>query len=63
VTSKRFKELMDKAGLSNAAAAKALGINERTIRKYIYGENPVPKTVELALLYVVDQKTAESAAV
>jgi plasmid maintenance system antidote protein VapI len=54
---------MDKAGLSNAAAAKALGINERTIRKYIYGENPVPKTVELALLYVVDQKTAESAAV
>jgi plasmid maintenance system antidote protein VapI len=35
--------------LSQRGAARAIGLNERTIRKYVAGDAPIPRTVELAL--------------
>ncbi len=52
MTALQLQRLLDRAGLSQRGAAKALEINERTIRKYVAGESKVPKTVELALLYL-----------
>lgn len=41
-------------------AAKTLEINERTMRKYVSGDSKVPKTVELALLYLASQSSGET---
>jgi hypothetical protein len=55
VTALQLQRLLDRAGLSQRGAAKALEINERSMRRYCSGEQPVPKTVELALLYLASQ--------
>lgn len=55
MTALQLQRLLDRAGLSQRGAAKALEINERTMRKYVSGDSPVPKTVELALLYLASQ--------
>ena len=52
MTPLQLKRLLDRAGLSQRGAAKALEINERTMRKYVAGDAPVPKTVEYALLWL-----------
>ena len=52
LTDAQLQRLLARAGLSQRGAAKALEINERTMRKYIAGESRIPKTVELALLYL-----------
>jgi len=52
MTALQLQRLLDRAGLSQRGAAKALEINERTMRKYVAGDAPIPKTVELALLYL-----------
>ncbi len=56
MTALQLQRLLDRAGLSQRGAAKALEINERTMRKYVAGESKVPKTVELALLYLLNDK-------
>jgi plasmid maintenance system antidote protein VapI len=55
VTALQLQRLLGRAGLSQRGAAKALEINERTMRKYIAGKSKIPKTVELALLYIADK--------
>ena len=52
MTALQLQRLLDRAGLSQRGAAKALEINERTMRKYCAGDQKIPKTVELALLYL-----------
>ena len=52
LTGLQLQRLLDRAGLSQRGAAKALDINERTMRKYIAGDSKIPKTVELALMYL-----------
>jgi plasmid maintenance system antidote protein VapI len=52
LTGGQLQKLLDRAGLSQRGAAKALGINERTMRKYVAGDAEVPKVVELAVLYL-----------
>jgi transcriptional regulator with XRE-family HTH domain len=52
MTAGQLQRLLDSAGLSQRGAAKEIGINERTIRKYVSGESKIPKTVELALCWV-----------
>jgi hypothetical protein len=52
MTALQLQRLLDKNGMSQRGAAKALEINERTMRKYVAGESKIPKTVELALLYL-----------
>jgi plasmid maintenance system antidote protein VapI len=56
MTALQLQRLLDRIGLSQRGAAKALEINERTMRKYCAGDSPVPKPVELAILYLVHQQ-------
>ena len=55
MTALQLQRLLDRAGLSQRGAAKALEINERTMRKYAAGDAPIPKTVELALRWLESQ--------
>lgn len=49
MTGGQLQRLLDRAGLSQRGAAKTLGINERTMRKYVAGDQAIPKVVELAI--------------
>jgi len=49
-----FIALLERTGLTPAAAARALEISDRTMRRYFAGSSPVPRAVELALLYLVE---------
>jgi plasmid maintenance system antidote protein VapI len=53
MTALQLQRLLDSAGLSQRGAAKAIGINERTMRKYVAGESEIPLTVEFALRWVI----------
>jgi DNA-binding XRE family transcriptional regulator len=52
MTASQLQRAIERAGLSQRGAAKALEINERTMRKYVAGDSKIPKTVELAMLYL-----------
>jgi plasmid maintenance system antidote protein VapI len=52
LTALQLQRLLDRAGLSQRGAAKALDINERTMRKYVSGDAAIPRTVELACKYL-----------
>lgn len=54
MTGGQLQKLLDSAGLSQRGAAKEIGINERTMRKYVAGESEIPKTVEYALRWVIN---------
>lgn len=49
MNAKELRALLAQCNLSQRGAAKMLGINERTMRRYVLGEMPVPRLVELAL--------------
>ena len=53
MTPTQLRDLLERAGLSQRGAARKLHIDERTMRRYCAGELPVPRVVELALLYVI----------
>lgn len=44
-----FRAALDVLGLSQTAAAPALGSDPRTIRRWALGERPIPKPVQLLL--------------
>jgi plasmid maintenance system antidote protein VapI len=60
VTPLQLQRLLGRAGLSQRGAARAIGINERTMRKYIAGEAKVPLTVEYALRWITRGSEAVS---
>lgn len=41
------------AGLSQRGTAKALEINERTMRRYVAGDQPIPRVVEYAVRWLI----------
>jgi plasmid maintenance system antidote protein VapI len=55
VTAMQIQRLLDRSGISQRGAAKALEINERTMRKYCAGDAPIPRTVEYAIQWVCSQ--------
>ena len=59
MTALQLQRLLDRTGLSQRGAAKALEINERTMRKYVSGDSKIPKTVELALRYLESQSQSK----
>jgi plasmid maintenance system antidote protein VapI len=61
VTPKQLQAFLDRNGLSQRGAAAAIGIGERTMRRYVAGELPVPRVVELALRWVASQRTTDEA--
>jgi len=52
MTADEVRQLLDQAGLSQREAARALDVNERTMRYYCLGEWPVPKKIEYALRWL-----------
>lgn len=55
MTPKQLSKLLSDAGLSQRGAALLIGINERTMRRYVAGDLVIPRTVELALKWVCDE--------
>jgi transcriptional regulator with XRE-family HTH domain len=45
----QLERILERIGISQRSAARRLGINERTMRKYIAGDAAIPRTVSLAL--------------
>lgn len=44
-----LRELIESSGLSQREIARLLVIDERTLRRYLAGDLPIPKVVELAV--------------
>jgi plasmid maintenance system antidote protein VapI len=59
MTGGQLQKLLDRAGLSQRGAAKTLGINERTMRKYVAGDAEVPRVVELAVRRLAEHKESK----
>lgn len=53
MTGSQLQKLLDRAGLSQRGAAREIGINERTMRKYVADDAEIPRTVEYALRWVI----------
>ena len=45
-------KLLARAKVSQRSAAAILQINERTMRRYIAGDQPTPRVVQFALLFL-----------
>jgi DNA transposition AAA+ family ATPase len=61
MTPRQLQRFLDNAGLSQRGAAREIGIHERTMRAYIAGDLPVPRTVEFALRWVASQQGSKHA--
>jgi hypothetical protein len=59
MTAGQIKKVLAKAALSQRGAAKLLEINERTMRRYVSGEQPIPRVVEYALLWISYQASTK----
>jgi hypothetical protein len=46
---KTYRAMLDALGLNQLAAAKFLGVNERTSRRYASGDWPLPRATALLL--------------
>ena len=55
MTPEDFRTWQSRLGLSNAAAASALGKTRRTIDRYRAGERPIPPSVE-KLIWLLAEK-------
>lgn len=60
MTSQELRRLLEEAGLSQRGAARQLGIDERTMRRYCADDGQVPRLVELAVRFLHLQRLANS---
>jgi len=56
MTPRQLQRFLDDAGMSQRGAAREIGIGERTMRRYIAGDLPLPRAVEYALRWVASQR-------
>ncbi len=54
MTKEQLQKLLDRVGLSQSEAARQLGLDPRSMRRYIGGETEIPTVVELALKKITD---------
>jgi hypothetical protein len=54
MTAVQFEKALKSSGRSGRGAAREMGINERTLRRYLSGEAAIPKLVELVVLCWVE---------
>lgn len=54
----RLRDLLEAAGLSQRGAARELGIDERTMRRYVAGDAAVPRVIFLAVERLRDSPPA-----
>lgn len=57
MTPRQFEKALKDVGLTQRGAAKFLGINERTVRHWVKGTNPVPRAIELLLKVMISYRT------
>jgi transcriptional regulator with XRE-family HTH domain len=55
-----LKKLIEQAGLSQREVAKMISIDERTMRRYIAGDLPIPRVVELAVTCLVEHSPQDN---
>ncbi len=53
---KQYAEAIDRLGLSQRAAGRFLGVEERTSRRWISGESAIPESVAKLLRLMVQMK-------
>jgi transcriptional regulator with XRE-family HTH domain len=58
MTTKEFRAVLDKLGLTQAAAARLLGADARTFRRYALDETNIPQALALLLRLMVAGKVA-----
>jgi transcriptional regulator with XRE-family HTH domain len=56
MTPAQLTKALKQADLSQSEAARRLGIDPRTMRRYIAGDLAIPLVAELALRYVIEHK-------
>lgn len=56
MTPKQYAEALTRLGLSQRAAGKFLGVDERTSRKWIAGDARIPESVALLLRLMIRLK-------
>ncbi len=56
MTKHDYRTTLEALGLGQVAAAKVLGIADRTSRAYALGERPVPEPVALALRLLIERQ-------
>jgi hypothetical protein len=57
VSGHELRELLERAGLTQVGAAVALGIDARTMRRYLHASRRhVPRVIEYAVRYIVEHK-------
>ncbi len=54
----QLRAQLEKSGLSQRGAARELDIDERTMRRYVAGELPVPRVVDYALRWLTMREKA-----
>ena len=60
MTASQFRNALDRLGLSQLGAARLLGADGRTARRWALGERSIPPTVAILLrLLMADRITAE----
>jgi len=60
MTAKQFDDTLKQLGLSRPAAAKALGLCERTVSSYAHSRRKLPRWLELAVKgLIAERQTAQ----
>jgi predicted transcriptional regulator len=52
MTAKQFRKILEGGLITQRQAAEDLGISERNVRRYLAGDLPIPRVVELAINYL-----------
>lgn len=48
----RLRSMIERSGISQRALARALGVNERTVRRWVAGDSPIPRSAMLAAEHI-----------
>jgi hypothetical protein len=59
MTKRELRRLIEGADLSQAKAARLIGLTDRSMRRYLAGDVEIPLSVEYALRYVIEHEIEE----
>lgn len=59
---REFRDLIDRAGLSQSEVARQLQISDRTVRRYLAARGQVPTLVVRAVMHLIAERAAQSSA-
>ncbi|HLY04297.1 MAG TPA: helix-turn-helix transcriptional regulator [Rhizomicrobium sp.] len=54
MTPSRYRKILEQFGWSQGEAAEKLGVTDRHCRRWIAGDTPIPRAVEIVLESAVD---------